>query len=63
MSTTKLNDSRYQYQINPMGEKSQWPAANPGFEMRPPKLERSASRPRVKRTKSSGEPGKRGPCQ
>ena len=28
-----------------------------------PKLERSAGRPRVKRIKSNGEPGKRGPYQ
>ena len=28
--------------------------------MVPPKLERSAGRPRVKRIKSKGEPGKRG---
>jgi len=44
-----------------MVDKSQWPVVDPGFEMLPPKLERSASRPRVKRIKSRGELGKRGP--
>ena len=36
---------------------------DPGFEMLPPKLERSVGRPRVKRIKSRGEPGKKGPYQ
>ncbi|CAN6196957.1 unnamed protein product [Urochloa humidicola] len=46
-----------------MVDKSQWPVIDPGFEMLPPKLERAAGRPRVKRIKARGEPGKRGPYQ
>ncbi|PUZ39611.1 hypothetical protein GQ55_9G340400 [Panicum hallii var. hallii] len=46
-----------------MVDKSEWRVADPGFQMLPPKLERSAGRPRVKRIKSRGEPGKRGPYQ
>jgi hypothetical protein len=47
-----------------MGDRLQWPKLDPGFEMRPPKLEgRPAGRPRKKRIKSAGEPGKRGPYQ
>jgi len=53
----------YQFGVNPMVDKSQWPIVDPGFVMVPPKLERSAGRPRVKRIKSKGEPGKRGPYQ
>ena len=49
----------YQFVVNPMVDKSEWRVGNPGFEMLPPKLERSAGRPRVKRIKSRGEPGKR----
>ena len=33
---------------------------DPGFEMLPPKLERLAGRPRVKRIKAKGEASKRG---
>jgi hypothetical protein len=36
---------------------------DPGFVMVPPKLERPAGRPRVRRIRSSGEAGKRGPYQ
>ena len=63
--TTHLSVSKatYQFVINPMVDKSEWRVANPGFEMLPPKLERSAGRPRVKRIKSRGEPGKRGSYQ
>jgi len=46
-----------------MGDKSQWPKNDPGFEMIPPPLERPAGRPRKQRIKASGEPGKRGPYQ
>ena len=46
-----------------MVDKSEWCVANPSVEMLPPKLERSAGRPRVKRIKSQGEPGKRGSYQ
>jgi hypothetical protein len=53
----------YQFEVNPMVDKSQWRVADPGFETLPPKLERSAGRPRVKRIKNRGEPGKRGPYQ
>jgi len=53
----------YHFGVNPMVDKSQWPIVDPGFVMLPPKLERSAGRPRVKRIKSKGEPGKRGPYQ
>ncbi|KAG2576755.1 hypothetical protein PVAP13_6NG069850 [Panicum virgatum] len=42
-----------------MVDKSQWHVVDPGFEMLPPKLERAAGRPRVKRIKARGEPGKR----
>ena len=49
----------YQFLVNPMVDKSQWPAVDPGFEMWPPKLERAAGRPKVKRIKSMGEPRKR----
>jgi hypothetical protein len=41
-----------------MVDKSQWPIVDPEFVMVPPKLERSAGRPRVKRIKSKGEPEK-----
>lgn len=53
----------YQFVVNPMVDKAQWPVVDPGFEMLPPKLERAAGRPRVKRIKAKGEPGKRGPYQ
>ena len=43
-----------------MVDKSEWRVGDPGFEMLPPKLERSAGRPRVKRIKAKGEPSKRG---
>jgi hypothetical protein len=46
-----------------MVDKSQWRDNDPGFEMLPPKLERGAGRPKVKRIKSRAEPGKRGPYQ
>ena len=46
----------YQFVVNPMVDKSQWP----GFEMLTPKLERVAGRPKVKRIKAKGEPGKMG---
>ena len=35
----------YQFGVNPMVDKSQWPIVGPGFVMVPPKLERSAVRP------------------
>lgn len=53
----------YDFTVNPLDDKSQWPMVDPGFDMRPPKLETSAGRPRKRRIKSSGEPGKRGPYQ
>jgi hypothetical protein len=53
----------YQFEVTPMGDKSQWPKNDPGFEMVPPPLERPAGRPRKQRMKASGEPGKRGPYQ
>jgi hypothetical protein len=46
-----------------MVDKSQWHDNDPGFEMLPPKLERVAGRPKVKRIKSRAEPTKRGPYQ
>uniref|UniRef100_A0A0A9EFD1 Uncharacterized protein n=1 Tax=Arundo donax TaxID=35708 RepID=A0A0A9EFD1_ARUDO len=46
-----------------MVDKTQWHVVDPGFVMVPPKLEKSAGRPRVRWIKSSGEPGKRGPYQ
>ena len=39
-----------------MVDKSQWPIVDPGFQMLPPNLERSAGRPRVKRIKRNGDP-------
>ena len=53
----------YQFGVNPIVDKSQWPIVDPGFVMVPSKLERSVGRSRVKRIKSKGEPGKRGPYQ
>ncbi|KAM0918362.1 hypothetical protein ACQ4PT_008923 [Festuca glaucescens] len=53
----------YQFQVTPMGDKSQWPKNDPPFEVVPPPLERPAGRPRKQRIKASGEPGKRGPYQ
>ena len=50
----------YQFMVNLMVDKSQWPVVDPGFEMLPPKLERAAGRPRVKSIKARGEPGKWG---
>ncbi|CAO2174275.1 unnamed protein product [Urochloa humidicola] len=61
-SVQRFKDA-YQFEVNPMGDKSQRPTLDPGFEMRPPQLERSAGRPRKKRIKSSDEAGKRGPYQ
>jgi hypothetical protein len=49
----------YQFQVAPMGDKSQWPKNDPPFEVVPSPLERSAGRPRKQRIKASGEPGKR----
>ncbi|KAF0935950.1 hypothetical protein E2562_037440 [Oryza meyeriana var. granulata] len=57
----KLSYSKFD--INPMVDKTQWPVVDLGFVMVPPKLERPAGRPRVRRIKSSGEAGKRGPYQ
>ena len=42
--------------VNLMVDKSQWPIVDPGFQMLPPNLERTAGRPRVKRIKRKGEP-------
>jgi hypothetical protein len=53
----------YQFDVNLMVDKTQWHVVDPGFEMLPPTLERVAGRPRVKRIKSRGESGKRGPYQ
>ena len=53
----------YQFEITPMGDKSQWPKNDPGFEVVPPPLERPDGRPRKQRIKASGEPRKRGPYQ
>ena len=53
----------YEFVVNPLDDKSQWPLVNPGFDMRPPKLEMVAGRPKKRRIKSSAEPGKRGPYQ
>lgn len=61
-SVQRFKDA-YQFEVNPMGDKSQWPTLDPGFDMRPPKLERSAGKPKKKRIKSSAEAGKRGPHQ
>ena len=50
----------YQFMVNLMVDKSQWPVVDPELEMLPPKLERAAGRPRVKSIKARGEPGKWG---
>eukprot|EP00267_Zea_mays_P024176 XP_008650545.2 uncharacterized protein LOC103631405 [Zea mays] len=42
----------YQFDINPMVDKAQWPVVDPGFVMVPPKLERPAGRPRYVRKAS-----------
>jgi hypothetical protein len=55
--------SAYQFTIALLGDKTEWPKFDPGFEMIPPKLERHSGRPRKKRIKASGEAGKRGPYQ
>ena len=34
----------YQFEITPMGDKSQWPKNDPGFEVVPPPLERPVGR-------------------
>uniref|UniRef100_K3XPI8 Uncharacterized protein n=1 Tax=Setaria italica TaxID=4555 RepID=K3XPI8_SETIT len=47
----------YQFEVNPMVDMTQWPVVDPGFEMLPPKLERAASRCKVKRINSRSEPG------
>ena len=48
----------YQFEITPMGDKSQWLKNDPDFEVVPPPLERPDGRPRKQRIKASGEPGK-----
>ena len=53
----------YQFEVTPMGDKSQWPTMDPGFDMKPLILVRGAGRPKKKRIKSAGEPGKRGQYQ
>ena len=53
----------YQFEVNPMDDKSQWPTVSPNFDMKPPILVRGAGRPKKKRIKAKGEPGKRGPYQ
>jgi hypothetical protein len=53
----------YQFDIYPMVDREQWPEVDLAFVMVPLKLERPAGRPRVRRIKSSDEPGKRGPYQ
>jgi hypothetical protein len=39
----------YQFQINPMSDKSGWPKVDVGFEMIPLPLQRAAGRPRKQR--------------
>ncbi|KAM0877351.1 hypothetical protein ACQ4PT_035559 [Festuca glaucescens] len=53
----------YQFKIAPMNGRSEWPKVDVGFEVIPPPLQRAAGRPRKRRIKASGEPGKRGPYQ
>jgi hypothetical protein len=53
----------YQFKINPVNDRSEWPKVDVGFEMVPPPLQRAVGRPRKQRIKASGEPGKRGPYQ
>lgn len=45
----------YERSITPIGDKSQVPKVDPGFKMLPPKLGRSAGRPRTTRIPNSGE--------
>ena len=47
----------YESSIIPLGDKEQWPQVDMGFQVLPPKLGRSAGRPRVTRIKSSGDTG------
>jgi hypothetical protein len=41
----------YEGILMPIKGRSQWPKVNPGFDMIPPKLKRSAGRPRTRRIK------------
>lgn len=45
----------YETSITAIGDKSQWPKVDPGFKMLPPKLGRSAGRPKTTRIPNSGE--------
>ncbi|CAM0956931.1 unnamed protein product [Alopecurus aequalis] len=49
----------YKGVLMPIRGRSQWPKVNPGFDMIPPKLTRSAGRPRTRRIKNSTEGGGR----
>ena len=46
-----------------MDDKSQWPTVSLDFDMKPPIVVRGTGRPKKKRIKAKGEPGKRGPYQ
>jgi hypothetical protein len=48
----------YQFEVNLMVDKTQWPIVDLGFEMLPPKLERVAGRPRVKESRVEVSQGK-----
>jgi hypothetical protein len=47
----------YEGILMPIRGRSQWPKVNPGFDMIPPKLTRSAGRPRTRRIKNYSEGG------
>ena len=47
----------YEGILMPIRGRSQWPKVNPGFDMIPPKLTKSAGRPRTRRIKNYTEGG------
>ena len=47
----------YKGVLMPIRDMSQWPKVNPRFHMIPPKLTRSAGRPRTRRIKNYTEGG------
>ena len=55
-SVDRFKDA-YEFDIDPIGDKSQWPRKSKGFFMLPPKLTRAAGRPRKKRIKPRDESG------
>lgn len=58
-------EAAYDENLMPNRGKSQWPKVDPGFNMIPPKLARSAGRPRNRRilNSSEGSSGQRYKCK